>query len=422
RAYLAVLNAHNSPKPDEGLYALDTIKRSERLKSMCNISGFGKGSDGSYSLAADAKKCWNSYAKVTAISGKVYTISRVSADVEELTNFEVGRLVMIHQSRKSSANDWQDGRFFLSRITAVSGSTVTIKHNFSFNLSNYNVQMVVVPEFQNLTLPTVYNTTPRYSRGAGGIFAIAVNGTCNLSGGTINMESKGTFSNVVNPIISNYSMKGALPLGQGNGSVFILARNLTMNTSTRIGATYDGSQFGGRGGAGDKSSYPAGGGYSGNPGASSSAAIKNPGWGGGAGLNSDYNELSGGWHSNAGTADYAEENGGSTGCQGAHILIVADSINGLNLSALSTGGGSGYAPGGYGQEPGGCGYGGGGKIISNSHGTAGAGGYQGGGVGSDFTTKLNSGDVACGGGGAAGAAFVYANIIENQIATGIISS
>ena len=402
RAYLAVLNAHNSPKPDEGLYALDTISRTDRVKSMCNISGFGKGSDGSYSLAADARKCWNSYAAVTAISGRVYSISRLSADVEELTNFEVGRLVLIHQSRTASASDWQDGRFFLSRITAISGSTVTIKHNFSFNLSTYNVQMIVVPEFQNLTLPTEYKNTPRYSRGAGGIFAIAVNGTCNLSGGKINMEGKGTFSSVVNPIISNYSMKGSLPLGQGNGSVFILARNLTMNTSTRIGATYDGSIFGGRGGAGDKSSYPAGGGYSGSPGASSSGETKNPGWGGGAGIHPDYDELSGGWHSNAGTADYAEENGGSTGCQGAHILIVADSISGFNLSALSTGGGSGYAPGNYGQEPGGCGYGGGGKIIANNGGTAGAGGYQGGGV------------------GGAGAAFVYANNISEQVTTGLV--
>lgn len=430
RAYLAVLNAHNSPKPDEGLYALDTICRPERVKSMCNISGFGNGQDGSYNLASDANKCWNSYARVTAVSGRVFTISRIAVDVEEFTDFAVGRLVLIHQSRKASAADWQDGRFYLSRITALSGNTVTIKHNFSFNLSTYNVQMVVVPEFQNLTLPTVYNTTPHYKNGAGGIFAIAVNGTCNLSGGKINMESKGTFNGVVNPIISNYQMKGALPLGQGHGSVFILARNLTMDTSTRIGATYDGSKFGGdavksfSGG----SSYPrtAQGGWKGLDG----SCTKYPedagtgGSGGAAGSCSYNSKVDGGWHSNAASSDPEYPHG----CQGAHIFIVADSITGFNLSALSTGGAGGAnlsiastssiaaKKGG----DGGAGYGGGGFSITNGttvYRFGGAGGYHGGGA-----TAHPASDVDYAGGGAAGAAFVYANNINNQSTSGLILS
>ncbi len=427
RAYLAVLNAHNDIIPDEGLYALDVIKRTERVKSMFNITGFGNGSDGNYTLSTNAKKCWNSYARVTAISGRVYTISRYYADVDELTDFTVGRLVMIHQSRKSTGNDWQDGRFFLSRITAVSGSTVTIKHNFSFNLSTYNVQMVVVPEFNNLTFAHEYKNTPQYYNGAGGIFAIAVNGTCNLSSGKINLHGKGTFKNIVNTIISNYQMKGALPIGQGHGSVFILARNLTLNTSTRLGATYDGSQFGGRGGAGDKSNYPAGGGWSGTAG-SSTTGVKEPGWGGGAGIHPDCTELCGGWHSNAGgVPDDAIDGKFTTGCQGAHILIVADTINGLCLHALSTGGGAGLVvatgeehSGVYGQRPGGCGYGGGGKVVSDYYG--GAGGFRGGGVGVDFKTKINNGDVYCGGGGGAGACFCYCNNAESQNATNLVVS
>ena len=319
RAYLAVLNAHNSPKPDEGLYALDTISRPERLKSMCNISGFGNAQDGSYNLTSyTPQKCWNSYAAVTAISGRVYTIARRPADKTELTDFTVGRLVLIHQMRKASANDWEDGRFFMSRITAVSGSTVTIKHNFSFNLSNYYVQMVVVPEFNNLTLTKEYKNARAWSSGAGGIFAIAVKGTCNLSGGTINMEGKGSRLNVLNTIQSNYQMKGALPIGQGHGSVFILANNLVLNSSTRLGATYDGSPMTG--------------------------FVKY-----------------GGIRSN-------EETGTQ---QGAHILLICNEIDDLNISALSTGG-------------------------------------DGAGAGYRDTN------------GASGSAFIYCNTISNQNATGIV--
>ena len=417
RAYLAVRNAYDDIVPDEGLYALDTINNPERLKSLCNFTGFGNSSDGNHNLTGDAQKCWNSYAKVTAVSGRVYTISRVRADVEEFTDFEVGRLVMIHQSRKASANDHQDGRFCLSRITAISGSTVTIKHNFDFSLANYNVQMVVVPEFNNLTLPKEYKNTPSYWGGAGGIFAIACAGTCNLSDGKINMEGKGTFGRVVNPIISNYSMKGALPLGQGHGSVLIIAKNLIMNSSTRIGATYDGSQFGGDAiTKGDNTSRTAQGGWKGTDGfCEKYPEYAGTGGSGGAGGTCQYDsDLNGGWHSNAANTDSDYP----WGCQGAHILIIADSISGLNLSAISTGGEGGRYlnnnPTARKGGDGGCGYGGGGysyvvAASSNANRFGGAGGYCGGGA----TGKPNSSTPYSGGGGS-GFAFVYCNSHDSQ--------
>ena len=318
RAYIAIRNAYNDFKPDEGLYALDTVSNTARLKSMCNFSGFGNGSALGANYTGNPAKCWNVYAKVTAISGKVYTISRRSAEMTELIDISVGRLVILHQSRKASAADYQDGRFWFSRITAISGNTVTIKHSLSFNLSTYNVQMIVVPEFTYLTMPTVYNNTPAYSGGTGGICAIAVKGTCNLSGGTINLEGKGTFNGVVNPMIGNYSMKCSLPLGQGNGSVLIIANNLVLNSSTRLGATHDGSPMTG--------------------------FVKY-----------------GGIRSN-------EETGTQ---QGAHILLICNEIDGLNISALSTGG-------------------------------------DGAGAGYRDTN------------GASGAAFIYCNTISNQNATGIV--
>ena len=430
RAYLAVLNARNEVKPDEGLYALDTIKNTSRLKDMCNLTGFGNAQDGSYTItAAKASKCWNSYAAVTAISGRVYTISKRTSDLDEVTSFAVGRLVMIHQSLNSSASDWEDGRFKLSRITAVSGSTVTIKHNFTFDLSKYSVQMVVIPEYNNLTINQVYNNALEYGRGCGGIFAIACAGTCNLSGATINMEGKGTFSRVVNPIVSNYSMKGALPLGQGNGSILIIANNLTMNSSTRLGGTYDGSNFGGTavshqtsiGAAVSNRTWSAQGGWKGADG----SCAKYPdyagtGGSGSAGGTCVDGATDGGWQSNARliNSDY------NYGLHGSHILIIANSINGLNLSALSTGGQRGGPLGSFNAienfigTAGGCGYGGGGmsrlQYAASAWAYAGAGGYRGGGAG----TYCSGIDYL--GGGAGGSCFIYANTISNQSTTGIV--
>lgn len=426
RAYLAVEAPGNSIIPDEGLYALDCTQNLKRVKERFNISGFGKGTDGDYTVTSNPTLCWNSYAKVTAISGRVYTISRVSGDAEEKFNFEVGRLVMIHQSRKSSGTDYTDGDFKISRITAISGSTVTIKHNFSFNLSTYNVQMIVVPEFNNLTLAAEYNTAPRFQNGAGGIFAIAVMGTCNLSGAKINMEGKGTFSSVVNVMQSNFFMKRGLPLGQGNGSVFILARTLTVNTNTRLGGTQDGSQFGGDAinSYSSSTSFSRGsqGGWKGADGLPASTNTTHTDYIGGGGSGSaagtcpyDSN-VNGGWHS---SAKFTDENY-VYGCQGAHVLIVADTINGLCLHALSTGGKGGKnlstATGVINSlkgGDGGCGYGGGGHSRCTAGNSAwaygGVGGYRGGAATAHPATAV---DYA--GGGGAGACFVYCNNADSQ--------
>lgn len=418
RAYLAIRNPYNNIKPDEGLYAQDVLPDSNRVKSLFNLYGFGTGQTGTYTYqTVTPPKCFNQYAKVTAISGRVYTISKLSLDVESIVDWTVGAMVMIHQSRKSSGNDYNDGAFKLSTITAISGSTVTIKHNFSFNLSTYNVQMIVVPEFRNLTLQKEYKHTPQYYNGSGGICAIAVSGTMNFTGGSINTEGKGTYNKVVNPMLGNASMKGVLPLGQGNGSVLIIANSITMNTSTRIGGTGDGSNFGGAIAKGS-GSYSSWGGYKGIDGtcATNSEYAGTGGWGGGAGSQPyDAPNNDGGWFSSS----YSRDSDYRYGCQGAHIMIIADTIDGLSLHALSTGGAGGQVLAGSTSsvgKDGGCGYGGGGNTYSERF--AGTGGYRGGG-GSGHSLRENL-DYA--GGGGAGACFIYVNNITNQTNTNNILS
>lgn len=428
RAYLAIRNPYNNILPDEGLYAQDVLPDSARVKSLFNLYGFGNGQNGTYTYQnVKPPKCYNQYAAVTAISGRVYTISKLSLDVESIVDWNVGAMVMIHQTRKASATDYNDGSFKLSRITAVSGSTVTIKHNFSFNLSTYYVQMIVVPEFNNLTLQNEYVHTPLWSSArGGGICAIAVANNFNFAGGKINTEGKGTFKNVVNPILGNVAMKGILPLGQGHGSVLIIAKNLVMNSSTRIGATYDGSKFGGDAlNKGDKSSRTPQGGFKGTDG----FCEKYPeyagtgGSGGAAGTCQYDSDCNGGWHSSAANTDDEY----LWGCQGAHVLIIADSIDGLNIAALSTGGEGGLNLSGASGSlelnkggDGGCGYGGGGfSYIVTASGNAnrfgGAGGYRGG-----AATGHPASSVEYAGGGGSGSCFVYANTISNQINTGVV--
>lgn len=420
RAYIAVEDNDGGILPDEGLYALDVVKNNSRLLTLCNINSFGNGSNGSTSFSGSTQKCLNAYALVSAISDKTFTISRYYADVDELVNFAADKLVMVHQIRRSSSSDINDGKFILTRIAEISGSKLTLEDSFDTNLSSYYVQIVVIPEFTNFTLSGEYKYTPIWSNGAGGICAIACSGTCNLSNGVINVESKGTKNNVLNAMQSNYYMKRSLPLGQGNGSVFILAKNLTMNTSTRMGGNYDGALFGGQGAAGDKSHYPAGGGWKGANSSTTETVIKTGGWGGGGGTHPNSNYHYGGWHSNsAGLDEDAEDGTTRSGCQGAHILIVADTITGFNLSALSTGGAEGLYNNSYNCKPGGCGYGGGGKCTSSAQ-YGSAGGYRGGGAGADFARNIEN--KPWGGGGGAGACFVYANSVSNQNTTGLVTT
>ena len=130
----------------------------------------------------------------------------------------------------------------------------------------------------------------------------------------------------------------------------------------------------------------------------------------------------GGYCGNASDLPTAETNYG--GRQGASIFIVAQTLDGLSLNCLSTGGAGGnisskgqstsYVGAG---KAGGCGYGGGGasfRISGNQLG--GQGGVHGGGSGSS-----NSDDSKwSGGGGSSGFCTVYANKVTNQSTTNLL--
>lgn len=387
---------------DEGLYSYDVISDGSRLKKYCNVKDFGAGT-GNLTNQANVNSVFNTYARVTEINGKVITY----VDKSKAGAFKQGDLVMIHYCQKSNEDTTYAGRFWLSYVDGDDGiDKLTLRDKPPIGnayLDKYSAQIVLVPQYNNFTLSTTNNKTPKFADGKGGIFAIAVKGTCDLRGGIIDVEGKGGAPayGKINMVIGNTHNSTRLPIGEGHGSVFILAKYLRMNSATRIGATYSGSPASGYRGK-DGKDLPS-------PISDRHVSPDQSGTGGspsGAGINAD--NKAGGYGSNAETV------AGRKGLQGAHIFIIADTTEELCVDSISTGG-QAYQTTHMGNN-GGAGYGGGGvtdtaitQVTSTGlWGTyvavGGQGGYiAGGGGGSDET-----------GGGGAGTAFIYCNQAVNQ--------
>lgn len=419
RAYIAT---ESSLPCDEGLYAYDVINTPERLynDTLINVSnGFGSGVS---SNARAPLLQQNNYAKVTKISGNSFTVSGLTTN--GYAQFETGALVMVHASTKKASAVKSSGRFFLANIVGIKKASstwvLTLNHSIdelglsNFTVDNYNFQVVSIPQYNNFTLSGTNNTTPKYDNGQGGIFAIAVSDTCDLSDGFIDVRGVGGNKYTLD-YVSNARMKNRLPIGAGHGSVFILAKNLKMNTSTRIGADYSGNAFGGNVG-GSSTNY--GGGYSGR------GYDKSQGGSGQQG-GKESNGHNGGFCSNA--SNFTRVNIYS-GLQGASIFIVAQKIDGLSLNALSTGGCAGSTGHVIGSKykcvagtDGGCGYGGGGASLKYTplnwleyQGTG--GGVHGGGAG---CSAYNDAKYMHGG-GASGFAFIYCNGYVSQSTSNLV--
>lgn len=398
---------------DEGLYAYDIINTPERLKKNTCISGFGNGMHGTARTASIQQ---NSYAKVSKFNKNTFTLTNI--DSGGVAQFKRGELVMIHATAKD--NYAHGSRFIVSEIVGITNDnsgklkSITLEHSLdelklnNFTTDLYNFQAIAIPQYTYFA--TSNSRTPAYDGKRGGIFAIAVKGVCDLRGKKINVEHKGGATYYLTQI-SNAQMKHRLPIGEGHGSVFILAETLQVDSSTRIGATYSGNAFGGAAGA--SVNRVSDGGYMGKR-CDWGTLDKYDGYGGsGAKGGTQKKGHDGGFHSNAPSIV------SHSGKQGASIFIVAETIDGLCLECLSTGGGAGHVVVSSSSEPkvvaeslrglpGGCGYGGGGASYQNNFGAQ--GGVHGGGSGA----STSDGYPYTEGGGSSGFCVVYANKFTNQ--------
>ena len=432
RAYIAT---ESSLPFDEGLYAYDIINTPRRIyKDICFDGTFGSGALGNAKRATAQQ---NNYARITAIKSNGYEFVLTNITADGIATFERGGLVMIHASYKEgSSKRAHVGRFFLSEIAGIKNTTagvlnsITLKHSVNelglsnFDPDHYDMQAIAIPQYKNYYQgdgrPATYNTaTPKYEGGRGGIFAIAVSDTCDLRGGRIGVGGKGG-SKYTLDYVSNANMKNRLPIGEGNGSIFILAKALKVDENTRLGvasggdsAWTNGADFGGAYSTSILTrNLPNDGGYQGKRLTSGdSQRIKYYGYGGsGSQGGKQKNGHNGGFCSNP-------TDGGLL--QGASIFIVAQKIEDFSLHCLMTGGHSGSLYGYPSKEKislsegkmGGCGYGGGGLGITGRYTyVGGQGGVHGGGGGSSDPDN----DYWSSGGGSSGFCCIYCNEVTNQ--------
>ena len=410
RCYIA--SKESTLKLDEGLYAFDIVLDPSKVVSKLNIRNFGSGSLGD---VTNLTSQMNNYAKITAVSSDGFRLTYTGKTSIGLAPISTGAMIMVlsSQSLTDATEDTAEkvGKFRIASILSDNGTTITIDKSVSdiLNPATHSCQIVSIPQFQNYTLSVENIATPKFNNSIGGIFAIAVKNHCNISNGKIRTWQKGGGSKYGSAglnCIGNSQNSERIPIGQGYGSVFILANKITMNSNTRIGGYYSGAMFGGAGqqrggnyGAVIQSGY-RGQDYEVYGGSLFQRSQGNrPGVIGGNGMNSN------------GTYTMS----GYFGAQGAHIMLIADTIDGFNLAALSTGGFTSPQVG-YGarwetdyDSHGGASYGSGG--VDNGYGAS-SGGFVGAGGGGA------GGDPICAG-GSGGFAFIYCNNFTNPSQTGI---
>lgn len=407
RCYIA---SNTKLRNDEGLYAYDVISDERRAAKVFNLKNFGTGILGD---VVNPTAPMNNYAKVTALSSDGKVVSYINKTTNGMAQIGPQSLIMFHVSKQSDNTDMGLlGKFVLAKVISDDGNNLILEASVSSvmpteKLAKYNCQIVSVAQFNSLTISNNYTGTTAWNDTTkiGGICAIASKGNVNVTGGQINVENKGggtAYAKEGLAFIGNAQDCDILPLGQGHGSVFILTDTLTTATSSRIGATYSGAELAGRASNGGQGGYVGAGG-SASAGGGSGAA-------GGIGPQSN----TGGYGSN-GVSDGSSRPGGS---QGAHVLIIANTINNFSVNAVSTGGAysqaGSHTAGGRSQTSGGAGYGGG---VPGSCNTGAGGGYNGGGGG---CSTSGCSDIQPGGGGASGWCFVYCNNVIGENTTGVI--
>ena len=385
RCYIA---SNTKLRNDEGLYAYDCISDKSRVMKQFGIKDFGNGKFGDVTYT-DATFRPNNYAQVTAISGNKVTIN--TPTTFGTASIATGAMVMIHWCHKDATNITNAGRFFIANVLSYSSGVLVLdKAPPSISVTNYKCQVVSIPQYNNFTLEsTIYGKVADQSETTGGIYAIAVKNVCNLSGGKMISGDYSSGNNKIATVaygreglavIGNAQDNNKLPIGQGLGSVLILANHLVMNDETRIG-------YLGQGSALPKDAGGYRGMYTVQKSAITSPYLSEAGSGASEGVKSSY------------IGGYGSNGSNSFSRQGAHIMIIANKITNFKQGAISSGG--------CGWDTGGAGYGG--TSLNTSPSSGGlyysSGGYNGGSAGNFYCS------------GSSGWAFIYCNEVVNQDTT-----
>ena len=397
---------------DECLYAVDCLSNPARLTSM-GIKNFGSGALGTISNPSGQI---NSYAPITGLSSDGLQIGIGTTYNGAYERIEVGNTVMFHVSRQISTDNEHLGKFIIAKVLSVAGTTVTIDKSItavlpSSILSSYKCQLVTVAQFDTLTISGTYNAAKAYddSHGSGGILAIAAKTALNLANGILNMAGKGIPASVTRTA-ANWQCSGlqadCLPISQGGGAVFLLAKLITANAASRIGSALNGASYGGdKGSPGYWYSEGKGSILAGGVGA---VPYNGYSWGSGVGGLCGMRGTEGafGWRGPAAVG----------GLAGPSVFIVADIFDGFSIACIATGGLPGAGGAWNGED----------WCTNKGNGTPGSAagaGYGAGGGGSGWYAETSYGQGLSGGGGAGpGTCFIYVNTLTNPDFTALLAA
>jgi hypothetical protein len=217
-----------------------------------DLGGTGDGSFGDVTISTAGVQI-NTYAMVASVSGG-QTLTIGSQNEGVYGAFAVGNEVMVHASLKKSVSEGDLGKYALRRITSIGSGIITLNKPVNgepdFNLSasflsNYHVQILSVPNYNNLTVTAAGTIVPLQwgESYGGGIVALKCKNTLILDG-KILTTGKGPLR-TDSLTISNAQLIEQFVL---TGNVLIVARQVVAGDNARIGAEYNGAMMGGAGG------------------------------------------------------------------------------------------------------------------------------------------------------------------------------
>ena len=281
---------------------------------------FGDGKDGAYSSATIPtlvyKSCTGTAASTTL------TASTTSP-------FEVGDILLLHQSRGTGVGQWE-----INRVTAVGSGSYTLQVALKYTYVS-PAQAIKIPRYTDVTCSGTW-TVSDWNGSIGAISVLACknftnDGTLVLSGITGSTDGTATgrgYAGAPSTNVKNTAgKKGEGTVGAGGGT------GTTPNGSGGGGGGLQGYE--GAGGAGNASAGGAGTGGSGGL-ASGSADLTSITFGGGGG---------GGGTRNDGSAPYI---GGGGGVGGGILFIFAKNIIKAGSTTLNGGKGGSFNYGGHG--------------------------------------------------------------------------
>lgn len=142
------------------------------------ISGyFGDGSDGTYTVSADATDAPID----SAASGTLGTNSLSATNA----SFAAGQVIMVHQSQGTGVGTWQR-----TKITSYTSGTITTEDNLNFSYAT-GAQVLVLKQYTNVTINSTKTLTAKAWNGTvGGILGFIANDTITVNG-TLTATGKG---------------------------------------------------------------------------------------------------------------------------------------------------------------------------------------------------------------------------------------